>query len=103
MFFTDVYLCGLRGKIKYFTHKTFNMRNIINENIVLKIYMHIYIYIHNTARVTMPFILPGAVLLSSYYSNECINSSPFQSQKNPTLDDKLYNHVIYGSCSKGAK
>ena len=65
--------------------------------------IYIYIYLHNTVRVTIHFRLPGAVLVYSYYSSESTDSSPFQSQKCPMLANKLYGHLIYGLCSKRVK
>jgi len=86
-----------KNKVKYFTHKKFNMRNckwkhcfkIINiyacmcnglaKKFVWVFPYHLteYIYIHNTVRVTIHFRLPGAVLVYSYYSSGSTDSSPF--------------------------
>lgn len=38
----------------------------------------------------------------SYNYGESINSTPFNSQECPALDNKLYSHFLNASCSKGS-
>lgn len=94
VFFTDVYLCGLRKKVKYFTHKKFNRRNY-----KWKYWFKFFLYIYSQySESNYTFQIAWA-----YHSSESINHSPFQPQSFPVLDNKLYGQLIYGSSSKVAK
>ena len=60
---------------------------------------YIYIYIHNTVRVTIHFRLPGAVLVYSYYSSGSTDSSPFN-LKNVLCWPINYMVILFMGCAQ---